>query len=331
MTTAFCITTDAAYFLPALCAAKSIRMQSDGHDLDLFLLCEEGEEPPGLHSIDTRLNILTSNLDAISLGAPTAGFSRSVYRRLFLDRVLPDAVTRIVSLDADILVHAAGLSDLRDVNLRGHTLAGAYDMIFLKQFGGGALARRFAAHRLNLGLAPETPYFNNGVTIIDRRAWHDQQIGPAALHYVRTYPERCPYLEQDGLNAILKGSFAPLSPRYNFMGDFFRLNLETAWAPIVQHFVTQPKPWEINPWNERDDIPKRYDTLFGEIGMRPPPRPNLEILPPQLDVDWGLFRERLVHWLAQQDFIDGWRPPLRAVSAPEFANSAGQPSQPPPP
>ena len=50
-------------------------------------------------------------------------------------------------------------------------------------------------------------------------------------------------MEQDALNSLVRGDFAPLSPRYNFMGDFFLTGLEAEIAPIVLHFVNQPKPW----------------------------------------------------------------------------------------
>ena len=55
-------------------------------------------------------------------------------------------------------------------------------------------------------------------------------------------------MEQDALNATLKGGFAPLSPRYNFMGDFFLLDLERRLDPIVLHFVNAPKPWMLDAW-----------------------------------------------------------------------------------
>ena len=51
-------------------------------------------------------------------------------------------------------------------------------------------------------------------------------------------------MEQDALNSLLQGGFAPLSPRYNFMGDFFLLGLEAEIDPIVLHFVNSPKPWQ---------------------------------------------------------------------------------------
>ena len=38
-------------------------------------------------------------------------------------------------------------------------------------------------------------------------------------------------MEQDALNSRVRGDFAPLSPRYNFMGDFFLTGLEAEIAP----------------------------------------------------------------------------------------------------
>jgi len=314
MTAAFCITTDAAYFLPALHAAASIRRQPDGGDLDIFLLCGPDEAPADHAALDaragSRTTLITADVDAFAADAPTTGFSRAVYRRLFLDRILPGHVTRIISLDADIQVIRPGLAALATIDLGGHALAAGFDMIFLKQFGGGALGEAFVHHRAGLGLGPDTPYFNNGVTVIDRAAWTARGLGMAALHHVLDHRAACPYLEQDGLNAVLRGDFAPLSPRFNFMGDFFHLDVEEEIAPIVRHFVTRPKPWEIRPWQGRDDIPAAYDAFFSALGRRPDISGAPKPLTPQTDVDWARFRTRLLDWAARQAFAD------RAQAAP---------------
>lgn len=197
-----------------------------------------------------------------------------------------------------------GLAALATLDLGGHAFAAAFDMIFLKQFGGGALAERFVHHRAGLGLGPDTPYFNNGVTVIDRAAWSARGLGLAALRYVLAHPAACPYLEQDGLNAVLRGGFAPLSPRFNFMGDFFHLDLERQVAPIVRHFVTRPKPWETTPWQGRRDIPASYDAFFDRLGRRPDISGAPKPLTPQTDVDWARFRARLVDWASRQTFAD---------------------------
>ena len=99
-------------------------------------------------------------------------------------------------------------------------------MIFYMDFKGDALARRFQRTRRSLGLALDTPYFNAGLMAIDRAEWRRRALAEQVARALRDTPERFPFNEQDALNATLKGDFAPLSPRYNFMGDFFLLDLE---------------------------------------------------------------------------------------------------------
>ena len=60
----------------------------------------------------------------------------------------------------------------------------------------------------------------------------------------------------------MKGGFAPLSPRYNFMGDFFLLDLERRIEPIVLHFVNAPKPWELADWRGEARFAENYRDWF---------------------------------------------------------------------
>ena len=99
-------------------------------------------------------------------------------------------------------------------------------MIFLMDFRGDWLARRFQAARRALGLDLATPYFNAGLMTIDRARWRELKITERVVDALVADPERFPFMEQDALNSILRGNFAPLSPRFNFMGDFFLLDLE---------------------------------------------------------------------------------------------------------
>ena len=140
---------------------------------------------------------------------------------------------------------------------------------------GGALARRFRRHRRALGLDLATPYFNAGLMVVDRAAWRAAELGERAARALRDEPRTFPFMEQDALNATLAGGFAPLSPRCNFMGDFFLLDLEAAIAPIVLHFVNRPKPWEYARLARRGalrrSLPKlvRRFALAGLVGARP--------------------------------------------------------------
>ena len=70
-----------------------------------------------------------------------------------------------------MLIVRPGLMRLESFDLEDKPLAAAYDMIFLMDFKGDALAHQFQRSRRALGLAIDTPYFNAGLMAIDRAAW----------------------------------------------------------------------------------------------------------------------------------------------------------------
>ena len=278
MTAALCLTPDRAFFRQAICTAATILAQPDADRFDIHLVCEEADVAPGFEllapALRERINLTIFDFSALDHGVRPGGrFSRAVLRRLFLDRVLPPRYQRIVSVDSDMWIARPGLGRLADIDLGAMPIAAAYDMIFLFDCNGGALARRFLAQRLALGLGPTTPYFNAGLMVIDRAQWTARQLGARAVDALRRAPDRYPFIEQSALNQLIAGGFAPLSPRYNFMGDFFLLDMETAVEPIVRHFVNAPKPWQLDEW--------RGEARFARtIAPGSPPRPGLSLPAP---------------------------------------------------
>ena len=247
MRTATCFTPDRAFFAPAVRAIASLIEAEPDVEREIVLICEPDDVAPGFDKLPPPLRerIQLMTLDFSRFDGTLAGkgrFSRAVFRRLFLDDILPAHFERIVTVDSDMLVVRPGLKRLESFDLEDKPLAAAYDMIFLMDFKGGALARQFQRSRRSLGLALDTPYFNAGLMAIDRAAWRAEQLTERVTKALRDDPERYPFMEQDALNATLRGNFAPLSPRFNFMGDFFLLNLERWLEPIVLHFVNAPKP-----------------------------------------------------------------------------------------
>src|SRR5579862_1157909 len=166
--TALCLTPDRAFFPQAVCAAATVLAQCDAEALDVQIICEEKDIAPGFERLAPalRARIDLKVVDFARFDGDLKGygrFSRAVFRRLFLDRILPETYQRIVSLDSDVWVARPGLGRLATLDLGGAPLAAAYDMIFLMDFNGGALAREFQAQRAALGLDVATPYFNAGL------------------------------------------------------------------------------------------------------------------------------------------------------------------------
>jgi lipopolysaccharide biosynthesis glycosyltransferase len=265
--TALCFTPDRSFFPPAVRTIASILAQGDADAFDIFIFCEEGDVTPGYEALDpalkSRIRLVTMDFATLDAGlAPKGRFSRAVFRRLFLDRLLPQAYARYVAVDSDMLIVRPGLGRLAGIDLAGHAFAAAYDMIYLMDHKGGPLAREFQGYRRALGLQLETPYFNAGLMVVDRAAWRKAGFADEAAARLRSHPERYPFMEQDALNSLVRGDFAPLSPRYNFMGDFFLTGLEAEIAPIVLHFVNQPKPWHYAAWRGDGRFARDYAQWF---------------------------------------------------------------------
>ena len=256
-----------------------------------------------------RIGLITTDFSRFDARLSTSGrFSRAVFRRLFLDDVLPAHFERIVSVNSDMLIARPGLSRLADFDLGGRPLAAACDMIFLMDFKRDALARRFQAYRKSLGLKPGTPYFNAGLMAIDRAEWRARRLTERVTRALADTPKRFPFNEQSALNATLAGDFAPLSPRYNFMGDFFLLDLERRLEPIVLHFVNAPKPWEFDGWRGEARFAENYRDWFSkspwpEWGKAPPSPPWRRTRPPLTRVRQD-FAHRLSLFIERASYID---------------------------
>jgi len=257
-----------------------------------------------------RIQLMT--LDFSRFDGKLAGkgrFSRAVFRRLFLDEILPAHFERIVTIDSDMLIVRPGLKLLESFDLGGRPLAAAYDMIFLMDLKGDALARQFQRSRRGLGLALDTPYFNAGLMAIDRAAWRGERLTERVTKALRDEPARYPFMEQDALNAMLKGNFMPLSPRFNFMGDFFLLDLERSFEPMVLHFVNAPKPWELDSWRGEARFAENYRAWFAASPWpdlaKTPAKPQWRRTRPPLTPVRRAFAKNLSAFLTQTRFIDG--------------------------
>jgi lipopolysaccharide biosynthesis glycosyltransferase len=314
MRTAYCFTPDRAFFAPAVRAIASLVEAEPNAEREIFLICEPDDVAPGFDRLPSplreRIQLMTLGFSRFDLNLAGKGrFSRAVFRRLFLDEILPSHFERIVTIDSDMLIMRPGLERLENFALGGRPLAAAYDMIFLMDLKGDALARQFQQSRRSLGLALDTPYFNAGLMAIDRAAWRAEKLTERVTKALRDEPERYPFMEQDALNAALKGNFMALSPRFNFMGDFFLLDLERRLEPIVLHFVNAPKPWELSLWRGEARFAENYRAWFAaspwpDLATTLANPPWRRTRPPLTPLR-GAFAKRVLAFLAETPFIDG--------------------------
>src|SRR5262245_12513706 len=161
--------------------------------------------------------------------------SKITFARLLIPRLFPETVSRILYLDADLLVFD-DLGPLWKTDLEGAVLGAVLDGLdpFFKDGRPGT--ERMPRVR---------DYFNAGVPLIDLPRWLKARISAKALDYLTRHP-RSPFSDQDALNVACDGHWKKLDPRWNFQNHYETniSDMAPAARPAIVHFVTSLKPWK---------------------------------------------------------------------------------------
>jgi lipopolysaccharide biosynthesis glycosyltransferase len=174
-----------------------------------------------------------------------ARYSPVVYLRLLIPALVPNHISRVVSLDADVLVRE-DLSPLLWVSLEGAPLGA------IRDFGIPTTDDQWSGVRER---ANPRAYFNAGVLVIDLPVWRETGVGERALAYAAAGNEPLPYNEQDALNATVE-RWHQLDDRWNVQPynlpllkrmlitdrSRYRCNRQLFRSAAIIHFAG-PKPW----------------------------------------------------------------------------------------
>ena len=179
-------------------------------------------------------------------------FPREVFLRLLMDELLPPDLHRALWLDADVVVEAS-LAPLWSHPFGEHTIVAVQDYGLPTL---GTTAGTAETHR-ELGLDPDAPYFNSGVMLVDLARWRDGRVTQEVLAYTRRFSKYVAFGDQDGLNSVLTGRWAPAPLLWNVQVAALRClerlgrpilpELRRDWAalhtsPAIVHFAGD-KPW----------------------------------------------------------------------------------------
>ena len=253
---------DAGYTLPLLVTLASLtRRLPASRAIHLFLV---HRHLPDDHLaaiaalVETTPVVLSARATA---GMPTnRRFPPEAAVPLLLGELVPEAVPRVVFLDADLLV-LDDPSELLDVELRGCTLAAAADEAIL-----GCGAPRGVRTWQARGIPAAAPYFNAGVMVISLAAWRERDVGERARRYLAQRRGGGDFLHQEALNAVAWDDWLELDPRWNVLASHAGRSSGTAEAlrrPGIVHFAGRIKPWR-GRIAEPFDAP--YRAVLEEVG-----------------------------------------------------------------
>ncbi len=137
-----------------------------------------------------------------ALGIPSYRGSYTTNFRMFFHTFIPDTVERLLYVDSDTVV-AGSLAPLLTLDMEGKAVAVVRESLT-------------SEYIVDIGLAPDTEYFNAGVTFINVVEWKRQDITGKLLDHIQNVRARYCNPDQDLLNIVLKDTKYLLPPEYNF-------------------------------------------------------------------------------------------------------------------
>jgi lipopolysaccharide biosynthesis glycosyltransferase len=239
--------------LPAACCALLSVRNNLRHPASLILVSvdTDAEARAAVDGFSRRHGLQIAVHDFSGADLPQLASGRwppSVLTRLFLDRIVPPGIGRLLYIDADTLAVDA-LDPLAGLALGGLPAAAVEDYIM-------AFPAKLQARRAVLGMTVGSPYFNSGVMLMDwPQVLEGDLLGQARAHLDRT-GQRYHATDQDALNAAFENRWARLDPRWNTQTGF----LPDITRPAIMHFTGRRKPWQKGaPWQYR-----RQTSLYRE-------------------------------------------------------------------
>jgi lipopolysaccharide biosynthesis glycosyltransferase len=197
-----------------------------------------------------------------------AWLSKATLYRLLLPQLLPE-LDRTIYLDADTVV-LEPLTPLWEMELGDHAVAAARD---------AGVPWAAGTNWRDLGIPPETPYFNGGLLVIPLDLWRREQIAEAATELLRRAAPR--WADQCALNCVTAGRWLEIPKRWNLQTSdiegrgaawaLWRAQVEEAVAdPAVIHYSEPAKPWSRGAPHPRSDLWFEFLDRTSWAGWRPP-------------------------------------------------------------
>ena len=217
------------------------------------------------------------------------------YLRLLMPLALPGHVSRVLFMDADLLVRR-DIGKLWDEPQNGYAALAVQDVAAPCYDAAAALpaferCRQYLcaytpiANYRELGLAADGQYFNGGLFIADVAQWRREGYAEQMLACLRDHREHVLWWDQYALNVVLAGRWRPLDCRWNQGAHIYvypnwresPLDRETfaqlRLAPWIVHFCSPSKPWH---YFCRHPFTRDFRRCLGETDWRDwrPARPD---------------------------------------------------------
>lgn len=181
----------------------------------------------------------------VGLDNQPAHISIAAYYRLFLGKLLPETINKVIYLDCD-LICLSDLKELWDIELGDSAVAAVND-----------IPRPWQNPQERLEYDESFPYFNSGVLLVNLEYWREKNVISDFMSFLKEADaDQIQFHDQDVLNYVFHETVWMLPPKFNATDIFFHKEFleeafpysdtdvyEARYNPIIVHFTYKNKPW----------------------------------------------------------------------------------------
>lgn len=247
---------------------KSIDLNyTSNNELEIFIVSDGLSKSNISHiekSVENELIKITwipirdigTNIGALPLD--NSSFPLSVYARLYIPYFLPISVKRAIYLDVDTIV-LTDIANLWNTNISPFAVAAVTDLAQTVSVPWAGIQ-----NYNELGIKPDSKYFNTGVLIFDVAKWRKENITNQIIDCILENISYARFPDQYGMNVYFANNWYELGKQWNCFASTETEN------PSVIHF-TGVKP--IYSTYENND---KYRSIFFEY-LRQTPFKNFKV------------------------------------------------------
>lgn len=229
------VASDNHYSVLIAALIKSIEVNHKSNELICFTIIDDGISNKNKEklerSIDRKMTTLRwiKSSDAIppqvQIPVDQTTLPFTTYLRLFAPYVVGSECKKLIYMDVDMIVYD-DISNLYNVNI-GENILGA-----VQDYMETVSAPRGIPNYNELGIPPETKYFNAGLLVINSKKWIEADIANKVIKCMNDNKQHATYADQYGLNVVLHNQWYELERVWN-RSDLF----DYLPSPSLVHFL----------------------------------------------------------------------------------------------
>lgn len=206
-----------AILLAALLKSIEVNHKS-GEQIDFYIV-EDRISDSNKQKINDSVNenMITIHWLSLSKAIPSdiklprdpTSFPKNIYARLFIPDIISEKTEKILYLDVDMIV-LKDIAELWRFDLKNKIIGGVVDRPKLVSNSWGAIL-----NYKELGLDPNTKYFNSGLLLIDPIKWRANNSARKIIEVVSNNLKYVNYPDQYGLNVVFANQWTEIEELWN--------------------------------------------------------------------------------------------------------------------